>query len=75
LPLRGISGFEIRCGEAQSGYSLRLHGAPAGANVYVARPGSQSTNARPGPQLVVELAHGTTWRELGVSADLDPRAR
>ncbi len=72
LPLRGISRFEIRCGEAQSGYSLHLHGAPAGANVYTTQPVAQSTNARPGPQLVVELAHGTTWRELGISAELIP---
>lgn len=75
LPLRGISRFEIRCGEAQSGYSLHLKGAPAGANVYAAQPPAQSTNARPGPQLVVELAHGISWRELGLSAELIPGVR
>jgi hypothetical protein len=74
-PLRGISRFEIRCGEAQSGYSLYLHGAPAGANVYTALPEAQSTNARPGPQLVVELAHGISWRALEVSAELIPGVR
>ncbi|MGH2912011.1 MAG: hypothetical protein ACRDJ3_06000 [Solirubrobacteraceae bacterium] len=75
LPLRGISRFEIRCGEAQSGYSLHLHGAPTGANVYAAQPGAQSTNARPGPQLVVELAHGISWRELEIAAELIPGVR
>jgi hypothetical protein len=72
LPLRGISRFEVRCGEAQSGYSLHLHGAPAGANVYTTQPGAQSTNAQPGPQLVVELAHGISWRELEIAAELIP---
>jgi hypothetical protein len=75
LPLGGISRFEIDCGEAQSGYSLRLDGAPAGASVYAARAQAQSTNARPGPQLVVELAHGTSWREIDVSAELIPGGR
>jgi hypothetical protein len=75
LPLRGISRFEIRCGEAQSGYLLHLQGAPAGANVYARKPPAQSTNARPGPQLVVELAHGISWRELGLSAELIPGGR
>jgi hypothetical protein len=72
LPLRGISRLEIHCGEGQSGYSLRLHGAPAEANVYATHPAAQSTNARPGSQLVVELAHGTTWRDIGISAELIP---
>lgn len=75
LPLLGISRFEIRCGEAQSGYSLELEGAPASANVYATQPPAQSTNARPGPQLVVELAHGISWRELGLSAELFPGVR
>jgi hypothetical protein len=75
LPLRGISRFEIHCGEAQSGYSLRLDGAPVGASAYAVRVGAQSTNARPGPQLVVELAHGISWRELDVSAELIPGVR
>ncbi len=74
LPLHGISRLEIRCGEAQSGYSLRLHGAPEGASVYETQPGAQSTNARPGPQLVVKLAHDTSWRELEISAELIPGA-
>jgi hypothetical protein len=75
LPLRGISRFEIRCGEAQGGYSLELDGAPAGASAYTTVAQTQSTNARPGPQLVVELAHGISWRELGISAELTPGVR
>jgi hypothetical protein len=75
LPLHGISRFEIHCGEAQSGYSLELDGAPAGTSAYTAVAQTQSTNARPGPQLVVELAHGISWRELGISAELIPGVR
>ena len=75
LPLRGIARFEIRCGEGQSGYSLKLRGAPGGALAYVTSAPAQSSNARPGPQLVVELAQGDSWRELGVAAELIPGAR
>lgn len=70
-----VASFLVRCGEAQSGYRLRLLGAPAQALASVAVSGAQGSNPRPGRLLIVSLADGAGWRELSLTAEITPGVR
>ncbi len=74
LALSSVSRFVLRCGSGQSGYSVRLLRASRDARVRVAPGKPQRSNPHPGPQLVLEVAHGDRWRGVEVEAEIVPGA-
>jgi hypothetical protein len=72
--LRGLRRIVLQSGMGQSGYTLIPRSFPRGATVTLARVPAQTSNPRPGPSLVIELAPRSGWRRLELVVELVPAA-